>query len=192
MFGLWCNGSTTGFGSVCPSSNLGSPTFFKTFTVGIPLKQNFSGVFYCPPSILSINGLLRNCNLCLLSRIKCILTNKSDRIPIIELPFIFLRTPVSFLGFPSLKHTFRTSETYVSRSRNIRFPKGKPKKLFDAGKKPPQRFTFTIPPLHLLHPASWILHANVTSWQSFCNIENRPLGRLLKRRLKWKLMEANM
>ena len=24
--GLWCNGSTTGFGSVCPSSNLGSPT----------------------------------------------------------------------------------------------------------------------------------------------------------------------
>ena len=26
MFGLWCNGSTTGFGSVCPSSNLGSPT----------------------------------------------------------------------------------------------------------------------------------------------------------------------
>ena len=24
MFGLWCNGSTTGFGSVCPSSNLGS------------------------------------------------------------------------------------------------------------------------------------------------------------------------
>ena len=25
-FGLWCNGSTTGFGSVCPSSNLGSPT----------------------------------------------------------------------------------------------------------------------------------------------------------------------
>ena len=26
MIGLWCNGSTTGFGSVCPSSNLGSPT----------------------------------------------------------------------------------------------------------------------------------------------------------------------
>ena len=26
QFGLWCNGSTTGFGSVCPSSNLGSPT----------------------------------------------------------------------------------------------------------------------------------------------------------------------
>ena len=26
MFGLWCNGSTTGFGSVCPGSNPGSPT----------------------------------------------------------------------------------------------------------------------------------------------------------------------
>ena len=25
-FGLWCNGSTTGFGSVCPGSNPGSPT----------------------------------------------------------------------------------------------------------------------------------------------------------------------
>ena len=29
MIGLWCNGSTTGFGSVCPSSNLGSPTIFN-------------------------------------------------------------------------------------------------------------------------------------------------------------------
>ena len=26
MIGLWCNGSTTGFGSVCPGSNPGSPT----------------------------------------------------------------------------------------------------------------------------------------------------------------------
>ena len=25
-FGLWCNGSTTGFGSVCPGSNPGNPT----------------------------------------------------------------------------------------------------------------------------------------------------------------------
>ncbi len=24
--GLWCNGSTTGFGSVCPGSNPGKPT----------------------------------------------------------------------------------------------------------------------------------------------------------------------
>ena len=24
--GLWCNGSTTDFGSACPSSNLGKPT----------------------------------------------------------------------------------------------------------------------------------------------------------------------
>ena len=26
MIGLWCNGSTTGFGSVCPGSNPGNPT----------------------------------------------------------------------------------------------------------------------------------------------------------------------
>ena len=26
IIGLWCNGSTTDFGSVSPSSNLGSPT----------------------------------------------------------------------------------------------------------------------------------------------------------------------
>lgn len=26
MFGLWCNGNTTGFGSVISSSNLDSPT----------------------------------------------------------------------------------------------------------------------------------------------------------------------
>ncbi len=26
MIGLWCNGSTTGFGSVCLGSNPGSPT----------------------------------------------------------------------------------------------------------------------------------------------------------------------
>lgn len=38
MIGLWCNGSTTGFGSVCPGSNPGSPTlkalkfFFQSFS----------------------------------------------------------------------------------------------------------------------------------------------------------------
>ena len=26
VIGLWCNGSTTGFGSVCPGSNPGGPT----------------------------------------------------------------------------------------------------------------------------------------------------------------------
>ena len=105
--------------------------------------------FYCPPFPSSINSLLRNCNLCLLSRIKCILTNKPDRMPIIELPFVFLQTSVSFLGFPSLKHTFRPSETYVSRPRNVRFPKGKPKKLFDTEKILSKRFTFycaSLPP----------------------------------------------
>ena len=39
MFGLWCNGSTTGFGSVCLGSNPGSPT-------GIPVKRWFYGDFY--------------------------------------------------------------------------------------------------------------------------------------------------
>ncbi len=39
-FGLWCNGSTTGFGSVCPSSNLGSPTKEK------PRKRNLLGLFF--------------------------------------------------------------------------------------------------------------------------------------------------
>ena len=47
-FGLWCNGSTTGFGSVCPGSNPGSPTFFKTFIVKSPLKRHFSGLFCYP------------------------------------------------------------------------------------------------------------------------------------------------
>ena len=47
MFGLWCNGSTTGFGSVCPSSNLGSPTkksperdIFRGFSF-VTLKLSF-------------------------------------------------------------------------------------------------------------------------------------------------------
>ena len=39
MFGLWCNGSTTGFGSVCPGSNPGSPT------EKIPERQ-LLGIFY--------------------------------------------------------------------------------------------------------------------------------------------------
>ena len=42
MFGLWCNGSTTGFGSVCLGSNPGSPT-------GIPVKRWFYGDFYFSP-----------------------------------------------------------------------------------------------------------------------------------------------
>ena len=39
MFGLWCNGSTTGFGSVCPGSNPGSPTLKA-------LKKFFSELFF--------------------------------------------------------------------------------------------------------------------------------------------------
>ena len=39
-FGLWCNGSTTGFGSVCPSSNLGSPTKKS------PERDIFRGFFF--------------------------------------------------------------------------------------------------------------------------------------------------
>ena len=35
--GLWCNGSTTGFGSVCPGSNPGNPTKNKAC--------NFAGLF---------------------------------------------------------------------------------------------------------------------------------------------------
>jgi hypothetical protein len=40
MIGLWCNGSTTGFGSVCPSSNLGSPTKKS------PERDIFRGFFF--------------------------------------------------------------------------------------------------------------------------------------------------
>lgn len=33
-FGIWCNGSTTDFGSVCMSSNLVVPTNFKQNNYG--------------------------------------------------------------------------------------------------------------------------------------------------------------
>ena len=42
MFGLWCNGSTTGFGSVCPGSNPGSPTTNQRKA----LRNNFLGLSY--------------------------------------------------------------------------------------------------------------------------------------------------
>ena len=38
-FGLWCNGSTTGFGSVCPGSNPGSPTTMQLIAAKNPLKS---------------------------------------------------------------------------------------------------------------------------------------------------------
>ena len=38
-FGLWCNGSTTGFGSVCPGSNPGSPTTIQLIAAKNPLKS---------------------------------------------------------------------------------------------------------------------------------------------------------
>ena len=41
MFGLWCNGSTTGFGSVCPGSNPGSPTILRQNGKKNPLKLQF-------------------------------------------------------------------------------------------------------------------------------------------------------
>ena len=48
MIGLWCNGSTTGFGSVCPGSNPGSPTLKKSRSF---LRDFFSYIpFYILPS----------------------------------------------------------------------------------------------------------------------------------------------
>ena len=41
-FGLWCNGSTTGFGSVCPGSNPGNPTNNQRKA----LRDNLLGLFY--------------------------------------------------------------------------------------------------------------------------------------------------
>ena len=37
MIGLWCNGSTTGFGSVCPGSNPGNPTQKRLTTLLVSL-----------------------------------------------------------------------------------------------------------------------------------------------------------
>ena len=47
MFGLWCNGSTTGFGSVCPGSNPGSPTTIQLIAAKNPLKSQVLVGFYC-------------------------------------------------------------------------------------------------------------------------------------------------
>ena len=57
MFGLWCNGSTTGFGSVCPGSNPGSPTTIQLIAAKNPLKfASFSGFFslFFPPLVGTI------------------------------------------------------------------------------------------------------------------------------------------
>ena len=56
MFGLWCNGSTTGFGSVCPSSNLGSPTTIQLIAAKNPLKSQVLVVFllFFPPLVGTI------------------------------------------------------------------------------------------------------------------------------------------
>ena len=70
MFGLWCNGSTTGFGSVCPGSNPGSPTTIQLIAAKKPTKYaSFSWVFLfiLSPSLLVTIGIdfffLRNlCN----------------------------------------------------------------------------------------------------------------------------------
>ena len=43
QLGLWCNGSTTGFGSVCPGSNPGSPTHKR------PAEVLSAGRFVCVP-----------------------------------------------------------------------------------------------------------------------------------------------
>jgi hypothetical protein len=51
MFGLWCNGSTTGFGSVCPGSNPGSPTTMQPIAAKNPLKsQVLEGFFVAAPA----------------------------------------------------------------------------------------------------------------------------------------------
>ena len=51
-FGLWCNGSTTGFGSVCPGSNPGSPTDESStnnvcgaFSFNIPIEEGVPEIF---------------------------------------------------------------------------------------------------------------------------------------------------
>ena len=41
-FGIWCNGSTTDFGSVCPSSNLGVPTILSFNKVIMEIKTKFN------------------------------------------------------------------------------------------------------------------------------------------------------
>ena len=45
-FVLWCNGSTTVFGSVCLSSNLGRTTFFQLISYKNPQNMQFCG-FFC-------------------------------------------------------------------------------------------------------------------------------------------------
>lgn len=37
--GVWCNGSTTDFGSVCPSSSLGTPTIFYLSIISMDAKE---------------------------------------------------------------------------------------------------------------------------------------------------------
>ena len=53
-FGLWCNGSTTGFGSVCPGSNPGSPTDESStnnvcgaFSFNIPIDEGVPEILRC-------------------------------------------------------------------------------------------------------------------------------------------------
>ena len=56
MFGLWCNGSTTGFGSVCPGSNPGSPTTIQLIAAKNPLKsQVLVGFFVAFPTCPKIS-----------------------------------------------------------------------------------------------------------------------------------------
>ena len=58
MIGLWCNGSTTGFGSVCLGSNPGSPTLEEKTSSD---DQWLSELFHLKP-IASENSL---CLLCI-------------------------------------------------------------------------------------------------------------------------------
>ena len=66
MIGLWWNGSTTGFGSVCPGSNPGSPTirpqkisfgaFFLSNSINIPLKKKRKYVLNKTPKSFTLNA----------------------------------------------------------------------------------------------------------------------------------------
>ena len=57
MFVLWCNGSTTVFGSVCLSSNLGRTTSLQSIIDKNPQNMQFCGFF------VSLDKLLRKKNI---------------------------------------------------------------------------------------------------------------------------------
>ena len=53
--GVWCNGSTTGFGSVCSSSNLDTPTKALIFSSCFILKDTKTNLLKSTISRAKIN-----------------------------------------------------------------------------------------------------------------------------------------